>query len=148
MNPTVLIIILLIAQASPLISVTTDRTWYAPGEQVQVMVRVDNGTLTSTVWFYVDKPDGRNLYFTYVDVTFVSATGFIFTLPSDAPEGMYTVTVTWDHQYAQTGFMVSAHPIPEFPVASLVLIVATAIAFFAISRRQASARSETLAPHP
>jgi len=142
MNPAVLIILLLIAQASPLVSVTTDRTWYAPGEQVQITITVGNMD-APWLWLYIDRPDTHNVFFAKLRSRSQTVT---WNIPLDAPEGTYTVTLTWDHRYIQTGFTVEGRPIPEFPVASLVLIVAT-IAFLAISRRQAGARSETLASH-
>ena len=94
------------------------------------------------VWFYIDKPDGHNLYFTYANLSFASATGFVFTLPQDAPEGKYTVTVTHDHDiYVQTTFIVDTETVPELPPAwtPLVLLIALTIATIAISRRKASA---------
>jgi hypothetical protein len=140
--------LLLVAQV-PTVTVTTDRACYAPGDQVQVIVHLSDGwTLTGMVWFYIDKPDGHNLYFTYANLSLASATGFVFTLPQDAPEGNYTVTVTHDHDiYIQTTFIVEAQPIPEFSTTHLVLMIAVAVAFAALSGRQASARQASSASH-
>jgi hypothetical protein len=109
-------------------------------------VHIDDGTLSGMVWFYVDKPDGHNLYFAFENVTLAHATGFVFTLPQDAPEGNYTVTVTQDHSiYVQTTFIVAGQPIPEFPFTFVVFFVAFAIATLAISRRKTGACAETAA---
>jgi hypothetical protein len=66
-------------------------------------------------------------------------------LPQDEPDGPYTVTVTWDHRYVETGFVVESQLVPEFPFAFLVLILALAIASAAISWRKASLSAETIA---
>ena len=151
MWPVILVALLLVAQV-PTVTVTTDRVCYAPGDQVQVIVHLSDGwTLTGMVWFYIDKPDGHNLYFTYANLSFASGTGFVFTLPQDAPEGNYTVTVTHDHDiYVQTTFIVDTEPVPELPPAwtPLVLLIALTIATLAISRRKASVSAETLGSHP
>jgi hypothetical protein len=149
MYPIILIILLALTQASPavIITVSTDRGWYRPGESVTIQIQVvmtENPTNMTWLWLYIDKPDGHNTYFAQLDA--VNQT-IVWDIPIDAPLGTYTVTVTCDHRYSQTGFIVESQPIPEFPIAPLVLIVATAIAFVALPRRQASARSKTLAPH-
>jgi hypothetical protein len=133
--PVILVALLLVAQV-PTVTVTTDRICYAPGDEVQVIVQLSHGwTLSGMMWFYIDKPDGHNLYFTYANLSFASATGFVFTLPQDAPEGNYTVTVTHDHDiYIQTTFIVEAQPVPEFPFPLAVLLVAFTVATLAISR--------------
>jgi len=147
MNPTIILVaLLLIGQAAPTVTVSLDRGYYAPGEEVAIhILTTGSHSNTSLLWLYIDGPDGRNRYFT--DLPFRSQK-LNWTIPTDAAEGTYTVTITWDHRYAQTGFVVQGQPIPEFPLASLVMLVATAIAVLALSRRKASARSETLAPHP
>jgi hypothetical protein len=146
-HPAVLLILALsLAQVAPTVTVTTDRAWYAPGEQVQVIVHIDDGTLSGMIWFYVDKPDGHNLYFAYENVTLAHATGLVFTLPQDAPEGNYTVTVTQDHSiYVQTTFIVAGQPIPEFPFTFVVFFFAFTVATLAISRRKTGACTETAA---
>jgi predicted secreted protein with PEFG-CTERM motif len=65
------------------------------------------------------------------------------TLPQDVPDGIYTITVTWDHRYVETGFVVESQPVPEFPLVS-VLILALAVASTAISRRKASVSAENI----
>jgi hypothetical protein len=92
------------------------------------------------LWLYVDKPDGHNLHFAELPA---SGGAVKVTLPIDAPPGFYTVIVTWDHQYIQTGFMVEGQPIPEFPITPMVFIIAFAFATATLARRQASARAET-----
>jgi len=145
MYASLLILALSLLQISPTVAVATDRTWYSPGDEVTIQVSTTGMPENQTLWLYVDKPDLRNWYFGQLP-----ANGTIVTLvlPADAQDGTYTVTVTWDHRYVQTGFIVEGQPIPEFPLAPLVLIFATAIAFLALPRRQASARSEALATHP
>jgi len=144
LNPIALLLtVLLVAQASPLVSVTTERTWYAPGESVKIKITV-HGIDAPYVWLYIDRPDGRNAFFTELPPR---SQTLAWNIPFDAPQGTYTVTLTWNHRYIQTGFTVEGEPIPEFPLAPLVLIVATAFAVLALSRRQASARPETLATH-
>ena len=150
MYPIILIILLALTQASPavIVTVSTDRGWYSPGESVTIQIQVvmtENPTNMTWLWLYIDKPDGHNAFFAQLEAINQTIT---WQIPPDAPEGVYTVTVTWDHRYSQTGFIVEGQPIPEFPFTPLVLIVAAAIAFLALPRRQASARSETLVPHP
>ena len=135
----------MVAQASPLVSVTTDRTWYAPGEQVQITITVNN-TDEPWLWLYIDKPDRHNAYF--APALEPRTQIVVWDIPANATEGTYTVTVTWDHEYAQTDFTVQAQPIPEFPIAPMVFFLATAATVLALSWRKTSARSETLTPHP
>jgi len=140
-----LVALLVIAQATPTVTVSLDRGWYSPGESIVIHVSTTGFASSERLWLYVDKPDGHNLYFREV-----SPRGgtFVVTLPLDAANGTYTVTVTWDHRYIQTGFVVEGQPIPEFPFTPLVFIIAIAVAYATISWRKTSARSETLAPHP
>jgi hypothetical protein len=141
-----LVALLVIAQATPIVTVSLDRGWYQPGEEVLIHIHATGEhSSISLLWLYIDGPDGRNLYFT--DLPFRSQK-LNWTIPIDAILGSYTVTVTWDHRYSETDFVVEGQPIPEFPFAPLVLIFAAAIAFLALPRREASARSETLGAHP
>jgi hypothetical protein len=48
----------------------------------------------------------------------------------------------------QTGFTVAGQPVPESPFPFAVMLLAFTVATLALSRRKASARSTTLAPHP
>jgi len=145
MYASLLILALSLLQISPTVAVATDRTWYSPGDEVTIQVSTTGMPENQTLWLYVDKPDLRNWYFGQLPANGTTVT---LVLSADAQDGTYTVTVTWDHRYVQTGFIVEGQPIPEFPLAPLVLIFATAIAFLALPRRQASARSEALATHP
>ena len=145
MYPLFLVTLVMVAQVSPTVTVTTDRGWYSPGEQVTVHVSTAGFASSDHLWLYVDKPDGHNLYFMQL---FACGGTIIVMLPQDAPDGSYTVTVTWDHRYIQTGFVVESQPVPEFPFASLVLILAVAVATLAISRRKASNSAETVAADP
>lgn len=140
MHPILLIALVMVAQVSPTVTVSTDRGWYSPGDQVTIHISTTSMALNDTLWLYVDKPNGHNLFFTEL-----SAGGgiVIVALPQDAPDGTYTITVAWDHRYVQTGFVVESQPIPEFPVAPLVFLVAIASAFAAISWRKASASAKT-----
>jgi len=133
---------------NPTVTVSTDRGSYRPGESVTIQIQVamtENPTNMTWLWLYIDKPDGHNALFMQLDP--VNQT-IVWNIPVNATQGAYTVTVMWSHRYAETGFTVEGQPIPEFPFAPLVLMVATAIAFLAVSWRKASARSETLAPRP
>jgi len=148
MYPIILIMLVMAAQVSPAVTVTTYRGWYSLGESVTIQIQVvmtENPTNMTWLWLYIDKPDGHNAFFAQLEAVNQTIT---WQIPPDAAEGAYTVTVTWDHRYSQTGFIVEGQPIPEFPFAPLVLVVATAIAFLALSRRQAGARSEALATYP
>lgn len=141
MNSALLILALLFAQAGPVITVSVDRGSYSLGEQATITIHVnavDDIALNSTwLWLYIDKPDGRNAFFAQLDA--VNQT-VVWNIPTNATEGTYTVTVTWDHHSAQTGFTVTAQPIPEFPFAFAVLIVAFTVAVSALSWRKTSAR--------
>jgi hypothetical protein len=142
-----LVALLVIAQAAPIVTVSVDKGWYSPGESVTIQIQVvmiENPTNMSWLWLYIDKPDGHNAYFAQLNATNQTV---LWNIPLDAPQGAYTVTLTWDHRYSQTGFTVEGEPIPEFPFAPMVLILAAAIAILALPRREASARSETLAAH-
>ena len=147
-----IISILLLTQVTPAVTVTTDRAWYAPGEIVSIQVVV-LGPFNDTLDIYVDNPEGRNIWYLCCQLAFAGeGTGFIWTfnvtIPPDAPLGAYTVTVTWDHRYVETGFIVEGQPIPEFSFAPLVLIFAFAIAYAAILGRKASARAQASNSHP
>jgi hypothetical protein len=142
MHPAVLILMLALAQASPRVCVSTDRGFYSPGGQVTIYVSAAG--VNESLWVYVDKPDGHSLY--YTELSSCSETINV-TLPQDAPDGSYTITVTWDHRYVQTGFIVESQPVPEFPFPFVVFFVAIAIAVATLSRRETSASSETLVSH-
>jgi len=145
MHPILLVALIMVAQVSPTVTVSTNKGWYSPGEQVIVRVSTTGFTSSERLWLYVDKPDGRNLNFTELPAC---GGTIVVTLPQDAPDGPYTVTVTWDHRYVETGFVVESQPVPEFPFAFLVLILALAVASTAVSRRKASVSAETVAFDP
>ena len=102
MHPILLVVMLALMQTVPQVIVTTDRASYSPGDSVRITV-TSAGLENDTLWLYVDKPDLHNLYFTEL-----AAPGgvFVVVLPQDAPDGNYTVTVTWDHQVSETSFIV------------------------------------------
>ena len=139
-----IISILLLTQVTPVVTVTTDRGWYSPGDQVTIEISAAGFNSGEQLWLYVDKPDGHNLYFAELPA---DGDTVVVRLPQDAPDGTYTVTVTWDHRYIETGFIVETQPIPEFPFPLVVLFVAFTIAFAAISWRKASASAKTIATH-
>jgi len=142
MYAALLILALSLLQVTPTVGVGTDRTWYAPGDEVQITITFFNSNLTQ-VWLYVDGPDGRNLYFNRIQLTDYSTRAIVVfvTLPEDVGDGTYTVTVTWDHQYVETGFIVESQPIPEFSFAPVVLLLAVTAALATLSRRKAGART-------
>ena len=142
MHPAILLIaVLLVVQVTPTVTVTTDRGWYSPGEQVAIQVTATGMSANETLWLYVDKPDGHNLNFTELPAC---GGTYIVGLPHDAPEGSYAVTVMWDHRYVQTGFIVETEPVPEVPFPFVVFFVAFATAALAISWRKTSVSAETL----
>ena len=105
MHPLFLILMLALAQTGPQVTVTTDRSSYAPGDQVQITVSASGlGNDTLSLWLYVDKPDLHNLYSAELPIT----GGVVdVLLPEDAVQGMYTVTVMWSHQEVETNFTVA-----------------------------------------
>lgn len=143
MHPLFLVALVMVAQVGPTVAVTTDRGWYSPGERVTVHVSATGFALSDQLWLYVDRPDGHNLY--SIELSAGGGT-IVLTLPRDAPEGLYTVTVVWDHRYVQTGFIVEGQPIPEFPFPFAVLLFAFAIATLAVSRRKTSSSAEAASP--
>jgi hypothetical protein len=141
MHPAILLIaVLLMTQATPTVTVATDQGWYSPGDQVTVQVTARGMPWNETLWLYVDEPDGRNLYFAELPA---NGGTINLTLPQDAADGSYTVTIMWDHRYVQTGFIVQSQPIPEFPFPLVVLLLAVATAVAAISWRKTGASAET-----
>jgi hypothetical protein len=140
---------LLLSQAGPVVGVAVDNPFPNPGDTIQITVTtcLASRGWNDSLWLSIDSPDGHNLYYAELGAGNLT-TKIPYKIPQDAPGGLYTVTVTWDHQYVQTGFTVEAQPIPEFPSPLVVFLVAIAAASAAISRRQASARSKTLAAHP
>lgn len=119
MLPLLMVLLLLSSQVAPTVAVSTDRTWYAPSEQVIVHISIDGpvGNWSDPpvwVWLYIDGPDLRNVYF--LQLWFNELPCDVgWEIPTDALEGTYTVTVTWGHQYVETVFLVQAQPIPELP---------------------------------
>lgn len=135
MYASLLILALSLLQISPTVAVATDRTWYSPGDEVTILISTTGMPENETVWLYVDGPDGRNWYFGQVPA---SGTTLGLVLPADAQDGTYMVTVTWDHTYVQTGFIVESQPIPEFPFTPVVLLLAIAATLTTLSRWKTS----------
>ena len=71
----------------------------------------------------------HNLYYSRVTNATV-----IIQLPPDAPNGTYTVMVSWSHRYVETGFIVESQPIPEFPFAQIVFLFIIVVALASVSR--------------
>ena len=115
-------------QTQPVVSVMTDRGFYSPGDQVTITISA-TGTEGSYLWLSVTKPDGHNLYYSRVTNATV-----IIQLPPDAPNGTYTVMVSWSHRYVETGFVVESQPIPEFPFAPIVFLFIIVVALASVSR--------------
>jgi hypothetical protein len=145
MWPVILVAILVLAQV-PSVAVTVDNPFPNPGDTITITVCVCEAPSgwNDSLWLSIDSPDGHNLYYAELGAGNLTTT-IPYKIPQDATGGLYTVTVTWDHQYVQTGFTVEDQPIPEFPT-PLVLIVAT-LAIASILRRQTSARPKTLVSH-
>lgn len=145
---TLFLAALLLSQAGPVIGVTVDNPFPNPGDTVSITVCA---CLMPQAWndsleLSIDRPDARNVYHADLQSADLPTT-VVWTVPNDSAGGLYTVTVTWDHQYIETGFTVMGQPIPESPIAQLVFFVAIAFAALALSRRKASARAQTPAPH-
>ena len=105
MHPVFLILMLALGQTGPQVTVTTDRSSYGPGDRVQITVSASgvDANETLSLWLYVDKPNLHNLYFTELPI---NGDAILVDLPQDAMVGNYSVAVTWDHQIAETSFMV------------------------------------------
>lgn len=144
---SVFLSLLLLTQTNPAIGITVDNPFPNPGDTITITVCACSPAENQNLGLYIDRPDGRNVYHTDLQSTDLP-TAIAYTIPEDSPGGLYTVTVTWDHQYVQTGFTVAGQPVPEFPFPFAVMLLAFTIATLTISRRKASARSTTLAPHP
>jgi uncharacterized protein YfaS (alpha-2-macroglobulin family) len=118
------------------LTVATDQAQYLPGDWVTGYVTLPC-PCSEPLMFYVDKPDGRNLAFGIFE-NLTARMNFRFRLPEDAPYGNYTITITIDHEYAQTWFLVSKYfgPVPEFSGLALVTFSALAASLFLLRRRR------------
>jgi hypothetical protein len=146
---TLLLAALLLSQTGPVVGVTVDNPFPNPGDTITITVCA---CLTPQGWndsleLYIDGPDGHNVYHADLQLSDLPTT-IAYTIPEDTPGGLYTVTVTWDHQYVQTGFTVAGQPVPESPFPFAVMLFAFTFATLAISRRKASASAPSLASHP
>jgi len=127
---TIILVALLAAlQASPVITVTTDRPRYFPGEQVIVHVAVARSLEADRIWVYIDRPDNYNFRYAYLPP---SGGDVVFILPADAMLGTWMITVTWNHEYVRITFEVSSFSVPEFSTAFLVLLLAFTAAILAV----------------
>jgi hypothetical protein len=145
---TLFLAALLLSQSGPVVGITVDNPFPNPGGTITITIctcLAPQGW-NDSLWLSIDSPDGHSLYYQELGTGYLTTT-IPYKIPQDAPSGFYTVTVTWDHQYVQTGFTVDAQPIPEFPFPLPVFLVAIAAATLAISRRQATARFKTLTTH-
>jgi len=148
MLPLLMVLLLLSSQVAPTVAVSTDRTWYAPREQVIVHISIDGpvGNWSDPpvwVWLYIDGPDLRNVYFLQLSFNELPC-DVGWEIPTDALEGTYTVTVTWHHEYAETSFVVSGQPIPEFPIAMIPFLFAPVLAMVVLSLKWLTTRAQIL----
>jgi hypothetical protein len=105
------------------VTVTTNSANYTPGQTVTIMI-LTSGSVNDTMELYLDQPDSHNLIYAYLGS---GSQNYTFTLPDSAQVGTWTVTVTWDHEFARTTFTVSATAVPEYPGKSAATILALAI---------------------
>ena len=140
MLPLLMVLLLLSSQVAPTVAVSTDRTWYAPSEQVIVHISIDGpvGNWSDPpvwVWLYIDGPDLRNVYF--LQLWFNELPCDVgWEIPTDALEGTYMVIVTWHHEYTETSFIVSGQPIPELAPAIAPLLLALVVCLTTLSLRR------------
>ena len=144
---TLFLAALLLSQTGPVVGVTVDNPFPNPGDTITITVCACSPAENQSLELYIDRADGRNVYHTDLQLSDLPAT-IAYTIPEDSPGGLYTVTVTWDHQYVQTGFTVAGQPVPESPFPFAVMLFAFTFATLAISRRKASASAPSLASHP
>ena len=144
---TLFLAALLVSQTNPVVGISVDNPFPDPGDTVTIAVCACGPAENQNLELYIDSPDGRSVYHADLQLSDLPST-IAYTIPDDASGGLYTVTVTWDHQYVQTGFTVAGQPVPESPIAQLVFFVAIAFATLALSRRKASARAQASASHP
>jgi hypothetical protein len=133
-----LIALLLMTQVStPCVGLAIDNAFPNLGDAVTITICACSITEdpSTPVYFAIDGPDGRNVQ--HLDLTFNDLPIQIpWTIPVDSLSGLYTVTVTWDHQYVQTGFSVLGNPVPEFPHWVPVSVLASVlIAICLLTRR-------------
>jgi uncharacterized protein YfaS (alpha-2-macroglobulin family) len=135
-----ILLLILTLLASPgqaaTLAVRTDSAQYLPGDWVTGYILLPC-PCSEPLEFYVDKPDGRNLAFGIFE-NLTARMNFQFRLPEDAPYGNYTITITMDHTYAQTWFMVVSwiYPVPEFSGVAVVIFSALGASLFLLRRRR------------
>lgn len=144
---TLFLAALLLSQTGPVVGVTVDNPFPNPGDTITITVCACSPTRNQSLELYIDGPDGRNVYHADLQPSDLPAT-IAYTIPEDTPGGLYTVTVTWDHQYVQTGFTVAGQPVPESPFPFAVMLFAFTVAILALSRRKASASAPSIVSHP
>lgn len=132
----------------PIVTITANQWVYQPGDQVTLNVTVSPpGVNSDLVWVFLEQPNNVSNYFQMLPNT----GGIVnITLSMDAPPGNWTAVAVWNPTpgstlqssfsgTATTTFTVTAYPIPEFPSASLVLIIVFATILPVILRRKATA---------
>lgn len=132
---TLLLAALLLSQTGPVVGVTVDNPFPNPGDTITITVCACSPAENQSLELYIDRPDGRNVYHADLQISDLPAT-IVYTIPEDSPGGLYTVTVTWDHQYVQTGFTVAGQPVPESPFPLAVMLLAFTVATLATFRRK------------
>jgi hypothetical protein len=105
------------------VTVATDSANYMPGQTVTIII-LTSGGVNDSMELYLDQPDNHNLIYAYLGS---GSQNYTFTLPDTVQVGTWTVTVTWDHEFARTTFTVSATAVPEYPGTSAAPILALAI---------------------
>jgi hypothetical protein len=133
-----LIALLLLTQTSaPCVGLAVDNAFPNPGDTVTITICACSITEdpSTPVYFAIDGPDGHNVQ--HLDLTFNDLSIQIpWTIPLDSPGGLYTVMVTWDHQYVQTGFTVLGTPVPEVPYwAPMPILLCVLVATCVLTRR-------------
>jgi hypothetical protein len=133
MWPLILLALVTVAQViSPSATVMLDRNAYLPGERVTIYITVYQPSdvwRNKILWLYIDGPDLRNVLFLQLEAADQT---ILWDIPADAAEGNYTVTLTWDHSYVQTGFsVVSVSAVPEFsmPVIAFMVCLSLVVVF-------------------
>jgi hypothetical protein len=134
----ILLALLLLTQTpAPAIGISVDNPFPNPGDTITITVCACKmpQDQTMSLYFAIDRPDGHNVQ--YRDLTFNDLPIEIpWTIPLDSPGGLYTVTVTWDHQYVETGFTVMGNPVPEVPYwAPMPILLCLLLATWVLTRR-------------
>ena len=119
-----------------IVTISTNQWVYQPGDQVFITVNVSQPVNADMIWVFLEQPNNVSNYFQMLPPTGGTAN---VTLAMDAPPGNWTAVAIWNPPAggsAQTTFIVTAYPVPEFPSDSLVLILAFAAILPIVLRRK------------